>query len=94
MNVIYYATGRLLLNGQSYSTRDPVSLDGVSRHRLKQLVAARKVTALKPSEEVVEATRDEGATSVFPEPEIASNEPETGPEAIRPRKRRRVGYNG
>ena len=39
----YVALRRLTLNGIELAVGDPISIGGVSRHRLKQLVEGRKV---------------------------------------------------
>ncbi len=83
---VYRANGLLLLNGRSYVRDEVVEIDGLSRHRLKQLLACRKLRREKPSEAPVEASEalsSEGATPAIPELESA---------AKRSRKRRGASH--
>lgn len=84
---IHRATRELLLNGQVFPEGTPISLDGISRHRLKQLIATRKVTVVE-SDDVAANTELEAPESPVADLESAGDTL-VAPDAVEPVKRSR-----
>lgn len=82
--MIYQATRNLLLDGIEYLAGDVVNVAGLTRHRLKQLLAGKRLVKIRESLTVLARPTPESNPAVDPILDEVTDEP----LPVRVRKRR------